>query len=146
MKGKLHGSMGREIAWEHGKENCTGAREIVLGITSNDAATFGLGAIQVVANAVTTWVIDRAGHRLLLIISSAGMTLSLFIFAVAFVLKVSSVDGRVLRFGELKGEGAMIKQVKGFSYSVAALLGIGSLITSHDGSRGWQRRGQWTRN
>ncbi|KAE8647900.1 hypothetical protein Csa_000376 [Cucumis sativus] len=41
---------------------------------------------------------------------------------------VSPVDGTVLRFGELKGAGAMIEQVKGFSYSVAALLGTGSLL------------------
>ncbi|XP_023532754.1 phosphatidylserine decarboxylase proenzyme 1, mitochondrial [Cucurbita pepo subsp. pepo] len=41
---------------------------------------------------------------------------------------VSPVDGTVLRFGELKGAGAMIEQVKGFSYSVVALLGAGSLL------------------
>lgn len=33
------------------------------------------------------------------------------------------MDGTVLRFGELKGAGAMIQQVKGFSYSVSSLLG-----------------------
>lgn len=38
------------------------------------------------------------------------------------------MDGTVLRFGELKGAGAMIEQVKGFSYSVVALLGAGSLL------------------
>ncbi|XP_054824379.1 phosphatidylserine decarboxylase proenzyme 1, mitochondrial isoform X2 [Prosopis cineraria] len=36
---------------------------------------------------------------------------------------VSPVDGTVLRFGELKGAGSMIEQVKGFSYSVCSLLG-----------------------
>ncbi|KAJ4712724.1 Phosphatidylserine decarboxylase proenzyme 1, mitochondrial [Melia azedarach] len=36
---------------------------------------------------------------------------------------VSPVDGIILRFGELKGVGAMIEQVKGFSYSVSSLLG-----------------------
>ncbi|RAL54699.1 hypothetical protein DM860_001827 [Cuscuta australis] len=36
---------------------------------------------------------------------------------------VSPVDGTVLRFGELKELGSMIEQVKGFSYSVPALLG-----------------------
>ncbi|KAL9276542.1 hypothetical protein ACSQ67_025925 [Phaseolus vulgaris] len=35
---------------------------------------------------------------------------------------VSPVDGTVLRFGELKGAGAMIEQVKGFSYSVFLFL------------------------
>ncbi|WVZ23712.1 hypothetical protein V8G54_002256 [Vigna mungo] len=36
---------------------------------------------------------------------------------------VSSMDGTFLRFGELKGAGAMIQQVKEFSYSVSSLLG-----------------------
>jgi phosphatidylserine decarboxylase len=38
------------------------------------------------------------------------------------------VDGTVLRFGELKGAGAMIEQVKGFSYSVSSLLGTSSFL------------------
>ncbi|CAK7356356.1 unnamed protein product [Dovyalis caffra] len=41
---------------------------------------------------------------------------------------VSPVDGTVLRFGELKGSGAMIEQVKGFSYSVSSVLGAGSFL------------------
>ncbi|XP_062156801.1 phosphatidylserine decarboxylase proenzyme 1, mitochondrial isoform X2 [Alnus glutinosa] len=41
---------------------------------------------------------------------------------------VSPVDGTVLRFGELKGAGAMIEQVKGFSYSVSSLLGTSSFL------------------
>ncbi|KAL7182743.1 hypothetical protein ACSBR1_041432 [Camellia fascicularis] len=36
---------------------------------------------------------------------------------------ISPVDGTILRFGELKGAGSMIEQVKGFSYSVSSLLG-----------------------
>ncbi|XP_028550025.1 phosphatidylserine decarboxylase proenzyme 1, mitochondrial isoform X3 [Dendrobium catenatum] len=36
---------------------------------------------------------------------------------------VSPVDGTVLRFGELRGPGALIEQVKGFSYSAYSLLG-----------------------
>ncbi|KAL4178684.1 hypothetical protein AMTRI_Chr13g116320 [Amborella trichopoda] len=40
----------------------------------------------------------------------------------------SPVDGIVLRFGELNKPGAMIEQVKGFSYSVSSLLGENSLF------------------
>ncbi|TXG52214.1 hypothetical protein EZV62_021383 [Acer yangbiense] len=54
------------------------------GVTSSNAATFGIGAVQVIATGVTTWLIDRAGRRLLLIISSAGMTVSLLIVAASF--------------------------------------------------------------
>ncbi|KAH7514189.1 hypothetical protein FEM48_Zijuj11G0062200 [Ziziphus jujuba var. spinosa] len=41
---------------------------------------------------------------------------------------VSPVDGTILRFGEIKGAGAMIEQVKGFSYSVSSLLGASSYL------------------
>ncbi|XP_017981202.1 PREDICTED: sugar transporter ERD6-like 6 isoform X1 [Theobroma cacao] len=87
------------------------------GVKSSNVATFGLGAVQVVATAVTTWLADKAGRRLLLIVSlfyfcflyfvgnnlepkqeywfclflfqvsSSGMTLSLLIVAVSFYIK-----------------------------------------------------------
>ncbi|KAJ0106418.1 hypothetical protein Patl1_18462 [Pistacia atlantica] len=41
---------------------------------------------------------------------------------------VCPVDGTILRFGELKGVGAMIEQVKGFSYSVSSLLGASTFL------------------
>ncbi|PWA51556.1 major facilitator, sugar transporter-like, Major facilitator superfamily domain protein [Artemisia annua] len=57
------------------------------GISSSDAATLGLGAIQVVATAVSTWLVDKTGRRILLTISSAGMTLSLVVVAASFFIK-----------------------------------------------------------
>ncbi|KAK6938828.1 Major facilitator, sugar transporter-like [Dillenia turbinata] len=57
------------------------------GVTSSNVATCGLGAVQVIATFVTTWLVDKAGRRLLLIISSAGMTVSLLIVAVSFFCK-----------------------------------------------------------
>uniref|UniRef100_A0A1J3IE87 Sugar transporter ERD6-like 6 n=1 Tax=Noccaea caerulescens TaxID=107243 RepID=A0A1J3IE87_NOCCA len=57
------------------------------GVTSSNAATFGVGAIQVVATAISTWLVDKAGRRLLLTISSVGMTISLVIVSAAFYLK-----------------------------------------------------------
>ncbi|KAA8537620.1 hypothetical protein F0562_027228 [Nyssa sinensis] len=57
------------------------------GISSSNAATFGLGAVQVLATAVSTWLVDKTGRRLLLIVSSAGMTVSLLVVAVSFFLK-----------------------------------------------------------
>ena len=38
------------------------------------------------------------------------------------------MDGTILRFGELKGSGAMIEQVKGHTYSVSSLLGASSFL------------------
>ncbi|KAL2894616.1 Sugar transporter ERD6-like 6 [Bienertia sinuspersici] len=63
------------------------------GVTSSNAATFGLGAVQVLATVVTTWLADKAGRRLLLIISSSGMTLSLLVVAGSFFLKDMASDG-----------------------------------------------------
>lgn len=57
------------------------------GVTSSNAATFGLGAVQVIATVVTTWLVDKSGRRLLLIVSSSGMTLSLLVVAMSFFLK-----------------------------------------------------------
>ncbi|XP_059454828.1 sugar transporter ERD6-like 6 [Corylus avellana] len=57
------------------------------GVTSSNAATFGVGAIQVIATGVSTWLMDKAGRRLLLIVSSSGMTFSLLIVAVSFFLR-----------------------------------------------------------
>ncbi|KAM7517190.1 hypothetical protein LguiA_006773 [Lonicera macranthoides] len=57
------------------------------GISSSNVATFGLGAVQVIATGISTWLVDKTGRRLLLIVSSAGMTISVLVVAVAFFLK-----------------------------------------------------------
>ncbi|RYR06382.1 hypothetical protein Ahy_B06g086119 isoform B [Arachis hypogaea] len=57
------------------------------GISSSDVATFGVGAVQVLATSLTLWLADKSGRRLLLIISSAGMAVSLFVVAIAFYVK-----------------------------------------------------------
>ncbi|KAI3460328.1 hypothetical protein Pfo_016991 [Paulownia fortunei] len=57
------------------------------GISSSNAATVGVGIIQVIATAVATWLMDRTGRRILLIVSSSGMALSLLLVAVSFFSK-----------------------------------------------------------
>ncbi|CAN6345825.1 unnamed protein product [Urochloa humidicola] len=57
------------------------------GVTNSDLATCSLGAIQVLATGVTTWLLDRAGRRILLIISTSGMTLCLLAVSVVSFLK-----------------------------------------------------------
>uniref|UniRef100_A0A7N0V2H4 Major facilitator superfamily (MFS) profile domain-containing protein n=1 Tax=Kalanchoe fedtschenkoi TaxID=63787 RepID=A0A7N0V2H4_KALFE len=92
------------------------------GITSSNVATFGLGAVQVVATGVTTWLVDRAGRRLLLIISSVGMTISLAVVAIAFFLEdVISEDSSlysILGYMSVAGVVAMV---------IAFSLGIGAI-------------------
>ncbi|KAL2504087.1 Sugar transporter ERD6-like 6 [Abeliophyllum distichum] len=57
------------------------------GISSSNAVTVGVGAIQVIATAVATWLVDKTGRRILLIVSSSGMVLSLLLVAVSFFSK-----------------------------------------------------------
>ncbi|KAK2357380.1 sugar transporter ERD6 [Trifolium repens] len=57
------------------------------GIKSSNAATFGLGATMVVITGVATWLVDRSGRRVLLIVSSSMMTISLLLIATAFYLQ-----------------------------------------------------------
>eukprot|EP01018_Ginkgo_biloba_P008197 Gb_25441 [translate_table: standard] len=57
------------------------------GISSVGAASLGLAAIQVVMTAVSAWLMDKAGRRLLLLVSSGGMAVCLFLVGLAFYLK-----------------------------------------------------------
>ncbi|XP_044475228.1 sugar transporter ERD6-like 6 [Mangifera indica] len=92
------------------------------GITSSNVATLGIGAIQVLATCVTIWLVDKLGRRLLLIISTSGMTASLLIVAASFYGKdfVSEDSGiyTILGIFAVVGVVAMI-----ITYS----LGVGPL-------------------
>ncbi|OIW09469.1 hypothetical protein TanjilG_22743 [Lupinus angustifolius] len=57
------------------------------GISSSDVATFGVGAVQVLATCVTLWLADNAGRRILLLVSSGAMTLSLLVVSISFYVK-----------------------------------------------------------
>lgn len=57
------------------------------GVSSSKVATLGLGAIQVVMTAFAAWLMDKAGRRLLLLISSGGTAICLFLVGLAFFLK-----------------------------------------------------------
>ncbi|KAK9165514.1 hypothetical protein Scep_000705 [Stephania cephalantha] len=92
------------------------------GISSSNVASFGLGAIQVIATGITTWLVDKAGRRLLLIISSSGMTATLLLVAVAFFLK-----GTVAEDSHLYGILGIISLVGLVGYVVSFSLGIGAI-------------------
>uniref|UniRef100_A0A0C9QVY9 TSA: Wollemia nobilis Ref_Wollemi_Transcript_4894_1889 transcribed RNA sequence n=1 Tax=Wollemia nobilis TaxID=56998 RepID=A0A0C9QVY9_9CONI len=57
------------------------------GISSANAASLGLGAIQVFMTGVAVWLMDRAGRRLLLMVSSGGMAICHFLVGLSFYLK-----------------------------------------------------------
>lgn len=92
------------------------------GVKSSNVATFGVGAIQVLATLVTTWLADRAGRRVLLIVSASGMTLSLLVVAVSFYVKDAVSDESTLHtvccFLAVAGVVAMV---------VAFSLGMGAI-------------------
>ncbi|KAL5778014.1 hypothetical protein ACOSP7_010940 [Xanthoceras sorbifolium] len=92
------------------------------GVTSSNIATFGLGAVQVIATGITTWLVDRAGRRLLLIISTSGMTVSLLIVAVSFFAK-----GFVSEDSSLHSIFAIISVVGVVAMVVTFSLGLGAI-------------------
>lgn len=79
------------------------------GITNSNLATFGLGVVQVIVTGVTTWLSDKAGRRLLLIISTTGMTITLVVVSVSFFVKDNITAGSHL-------------------YSVMSMLSLAGLV------------------
>ncbi|CAN6969479.1 unnamed protein product [Brassica oleracea var. botrytis] len=92
------------------------------GVSSSNVATFGVGAVQVVATAVATWLVDKSGRRLLLMISSIGMTISLVIVAVAFYLKEF-----VSRDSNMYNILSMVSVVGVVAMVIACSLGMGPI-------------------
>nr|GMC94943.1 sugar transporter ERD6-like 6 [Ipomoea batatas]GMD00866.1 sugar transporter ERD6-like 6 [Ipomoea batatas] len=57
------------------------------GVSSSKAATFALGAIQVIVTVIATTLMERAGRRLLLLISAPTMAAGSILVSAAFFLK-----------------------------------------------------------
>ncbi|CAI9110776.1 OLC1v1010855C1 [Oldenlandia corymbosa var. corymbosa] len=90
------------------------------GISSDKAATFGLGAIQVVVTGITTSLVDKAGRRVLLIVSSAMMTMSSFLVAIAFYLEDVLPEKSRFILGIMSLVGLVILVI-GFSLGLGAI-------------------------
>ncbi|KAJ6736754.1 SUGAR TRANSPORTER ERD6-LIKE 6 [Salix viminalis] len=92
------------------------------GISSSNLATFGLGAIQVAATGVASWLMDKAGRRLLLIISTAGVTLSLLLVAIAFYLEgIFPEDSNLYHMMGILSLGGLVAVVIFFSVGLGAI-------------------------
>ncbi|KAL1316426.1 hypothetical protein HN51_068618 [Arachis hypogaea] len=92
------------------------------GISSSNAATVGLGAIQVIATGLTTWLVDKSGRRLLLIISSSVMTISLLIVSIAFYLEgFTSVDSHLYSISGIVSVVGLVTMVIGYSLGVGPI-------------------------
>ncbi|KAI5414555.1 hypothetical protein KIW84_040156 [Lathyrus oleraceus] len=62
------------------------------GLAINYRPTFGVGAVQVLATILTLWLADKSGRRLLLIVSSSAMALSLLVVSISFYLKILPIN------------------------------------------------------
>uniref|UniRef100_A0ACD5TZG0 Uncharacterized protein n=1 Tax=Avena sativa TaxID=4498 RepID=A0ACD5TZG0_AVESA len=92
------------------------------GFTNSDLATCALGAIQVLATGVTTSLLDKAGRRILLIISTVGTTLSLLAVAVAFFLKDNlSHDSHSDYILSMVSLAALVAYIIAFSFGMGAI-------------------------
>lgn len=92
------------------------------GVSSSNVATVGLGAIQVIATGVTTWLMDKAGRRLLLIVSSSIMTASLLLVSVAFFL-----EEWVSKNSHLHSTLGILSLVGLVAFAIAFSLGVGAI-------------------
>ncbi|KAJ7957751.1 Sugar transporter ERD6-like 6, partial [Quillaja saponaria] len=91
------------------------------GVTSSSVATFGLGAIQVLATAVTLWFVDKSGRRLLLIVSSVGMAVSLLVVAVSFYIKDFTSDSSLNTILGILSVVGVVAMVVAFSLGLGAI-------------------------
>ncbi|AQK88617.1 Sugar transporter ERD6-like 6 [Zea mays] len=78
--------------------------------------------LQVLATFVTTMFLDRAGRRILLIISSAGMTLSLLVVAIVFYIK-----DNISHDSDLYDILSMVSLVGVVAYVIAFSFGMGAI-------------------
>ncbi|KAL6610718.1 hypothetical protein ACP70R_040687 [Stipagrostis hirtigluma subsp. patula] len=92
------------------------------GITNSNLATFGLGVVQVVATGVTTWLTDKAGRRVLLIISTTGMTVTLVVVSVSFFIKDNIPAG-----SHLYSVMSMLSLAGLVAFVVSFSLGLGAI-------------------
>ena len=56
------------------------------------AATLIVGIVNVLATVISVWLLDRVGRRILLLVGSMGMAVSLIFLSLAFFLKTTWID------------------------------------------------------
>ncbi|XP_050914974.1 sugar transporter ERD6-like 6 [Lathyrus oleraceus] len=85
-------------------------------------ATFGVDAVQVLATILTLWLADKSGRRLLLIVSSSAMALSLLVVSISFYLKeYISPDSDLYATLSLVSVAGVVVMVIAFSLGLGAM-------------------------
>ncbi|KAL2653494.1 hypothetical protein R1flu_021622 [Riccia fluitans] len=92
------------------------------GFSNSDVASLGLGSIQVFMTAVAASLMDKAGRRLLLMISAGGLAVSSFLVGFAFYLQAqlphpSHMDTFV----------SMLSLISMLVYIISFSLGMGAI-------------------
>ncbi|KAI3451692.1 hypothetical protein Pfo_008357 [Paulownia fortunei] len=90
------------------------------GISSGKAATFAIGAIQVIVTGISATLVDKAGRRILLIVSSSLMTASSLVVAIAFYLNDILPESSHSAMGLLALVGLLVLVI-GFSVGLGAV-------------------------
>ncbi|KAK4393683.1 Sugar transporter ERD6-like 6 [Sesamum angolense] len=88
------------------------------GVKSGKTATLALGAIQVIVCAISAALVDRAGRRVLLIVSCSLMTASNLVVSMAFYLKDPENTDSILGVFALVG---LLFLVLGFSIGLGGV-------------------------
>ncbi|GLJ20344.1 hypothetical protein SUGI_0369430 [Cryptomeria japonica] len=92
------------------------------GISSANAASVGLACIQVIMTAITAWLMDKTGRRILLIISSGGMTICLLLVGLAFYFKNQlSGDSAMQTFFSALGLTSLLVYIISFSIGIGPI-------------------------
>ncbi|KAL5654568.1 hypothetical protein ACJX0J_033887, partial [Zea mays] len=92
------------------------------GLKNSNLDACVLGALEVLATGVTITFLDRAGRRILLIISSCGMTLSLLAVAVVFYIK-----DNISHDSDMHNILSMVSLVGVVAYVIAFCFGMGAI-------------------
>ncbi|KAL6498113.1 hypothetical protein OROGR_028510 [Orobanche gracilis] len=90
------------------------------GVSSGKIATFAIGIIQVIVTGISTTLVDKAGRRILLIVSSSLTTASCVLVAIVFFLKDSLPESSKSIMGVLALVGLLVF-VSGFSVGLGAV-------------------------
>ncbi|XP_050875342.1 sugar transporter ERD6-like 6 [Lathyrus oleraceus] len=92
------------------------------GVQLHCDTTFGVGAVQVLATILTLWLADKSGRRLLLIVSSSAMALSLLVVSISFYLKeYISPDSDLYATLSLVSVAGVVVMVIAFSLGLGAM-------------------------
>eukprot|EP00246_Nothoceros_aenigmaticus_P010470 TRINITY_DN27000_c0_g1_i1.p1 TRINITY_DN27000_c0_g1~~TRINITY_DN27000_c0_g1_i1.p1 ORF type:complete len:490 (+),score=67.53 TRINITY_DN27000_c0_g1_i1:308-1777(+) len=95
-----------------------------VGFTSPNAASLGIGVLQVVMTGVAAGIMDKAGRRLLLMVSAGGMAASCFLVGFSFYLKEHT---NVMSSSSMGTYVSMLALTSLLVYIIAFSLGMGAI-------------------